>query len=323
MSVPSGWYDDPDDEKQMRYWDGNAWTEHRQPKAQAPASPPPPAVTGSIPSAAPFGRKGARGLASVRKAASSVRDSGVVGRVAESASAAGHRVAEVARDPSLRQAVAQGANPSLTGALDGAGLRNKKGKVKVWRVARAAVRPRKTVTRAGQGAAAAGGAQIAAALAGRNVERVAPREEDIAAGWPPVDVELARARWQEGSAAFAAASDDDAAAMRSAAHLLADPLRVSLLGDPLLDDDAMVELAGNALAAIMCVPDAEWADVDNAVVRLALALVRRYGVQPEDLGGNGELDLLFEDDHSRMRMAMAMAPTRWSCDLAPWFADGA
>lgn len=30
--VPSGWYDDPEDPTQYRYWDGTQWTEHRAPR---------------------------------------------------------------------------------------------------------------------------------------------------------------------------------------------------------------------------------------------------------------------------------------------------
>ncbi|HEX2704951.1 MAG TPA: DUF2510 domain-containing protein, partial [Candidatus Lustribacter sp.] len=32
MSVPSGWYDDPENPENLRYWDGVLWTGHRQPK---------------------------------------------------------------------------------------------------------------------------------------------------------------------------------------------------------------------------------------------------------------------------------------------------
>jgi hypothetical protein len=59
-----------------------------------------------------------------------------------------------------------------------------------------------------------------------------------------------------------------------------------------------------------------------AVLRLSLAVARRFGVQPEELGGNGELDPLFEDIDSRMKYAMALAPTRWSCNMAVWFVSG-
>ncbi|MEU0091733.1 RDD family protein [Kribbella sp. NPDC006257] len=32
MSFPHGWYDDPKDPAGQRYWDGEAWTEHRRPR---------------------------------------------------------------------------------------------------------------------------------------------------------------------------------------------------------------------------------------------------------------------------------------------------
>ena len=30
-NTPAGWHPDPEDPSQLRYWDGNAWTEHRSP----------------------------------------------------------------------------------------------------------------------------------------------------------------------------------------------------------------------------------------------------------------------------------------------------
>ncbi len=49
--IPAGWYPDPDPEapepKGQRYWDGQQWTEHVQPAAQAsPGSAPPPYPSG-------------------------------------------------------------------------------------------------------------------------------------------------------------------------------------------------------------------------------------------------------------------------------------
>lgn len=43
---PAGWYPDPDNRSQQRYWDGNAWTEQRGPAQSVqpphPSGPPPP-----------------------------------------------------------------------------------------------------------------------------------------------------------------------------------------------------------------------------------------------------------------------------------------
>lgn len=49
MSVPSGWYDDPQDSTSLRYWDGVTWTDHRTPKAPPAPAAPSPAVPASTP----------------------------------------------------------------------------------------------------------------------------------------------------------------------------------------------------------------------------------------------------------------------------------
>ncbi len=45
-STPAGWYPDPEQAGQLRYWDGAAWTDHRSPVQQpaAPQTPEPPAA---------------------------------------------------------------------------------------------------------------------------------------------------------------------------------------------------------------------------------------------------------------------------------------
>ena len=42
-TTPPGWYDDPEKPGLERYWDGRAWTEDTQPKAEP--KPPPKATT--------------------------------------------------------------------------------------------------------------------------------------------------------------------------------------------------------------------------------------------------------------------------------------
>jgi hypothetical protein len=40
--MEAGWYDDPDDARLIRYWDGERWTEHRRPAAETVLTGPPP-----------------------------------------------------------------------------------------------------------------------------------------------------------------------------------------------------------------------------------------------------------------------------------------
>lgn len=321
-STPSGWYADPDDSSQLRYWDGDRWTDHRQQTTQRveePAASPP--FSGSGP-----GRGGGLGLAAARRLAESAKQSGMGHKVAESAATAGRSVRDAAKDPARRQAVVASAVPAFEAVLDGAAVRNKKGKVKIWRVARAAARPRKTVSRVGTGVVAATAGQVTAAGGGAAAakHRVAPLDRDILAEWAVEDPDQALARWREGTTRFHSAEVDHTDDMRASARLMCELLAHCLVGDPILeDDDEIVETIGNTLtASFNGVGEEAWGDEDQRVVRLALAVARRFGIQPEELGGNGELDRLFDDPANRMRMAMSVAPHRWSCDLSVWFADG-
>ena len=39
MNAPAGWYRDPNDASSWRYWDGDAWTEHRAPLHETSEQP--------------------------------------------------------------------------------------------------------------------------------------------------------------------------------------------------------------------------------------------------------------------------------------------
>lgn len=45
---PAGWMDDPEDPGRERYWDGQAWTEHRRARS-TPTEPPPPTDEARVP----------------------------------------------------------------------------------------------------------------------------------------------------------------------------------------------------------------------------------------------------------------------------------
>ena len=45
----AGWYDDPEDATQLRWWDGERWTERRQPREDTPPPPPPAGGSYGIP----------------------------------------------------------------------------------------------------------------------------------------------------------------------------------------------------------------------------------------------------------------------------------
>jgi hypothetical protein len=318
-ATPAGWYPDPDDPALFRFWDGASWTDSRCPAVADPNEPAAPSV------AAASGRSGSPRLAAARRIADTARQSPIAQRVADGASAVGRGVVATAKDPARRQAAVRAAAPALDAALDATGVRNKDGKVKIWRLARAAARPRKTVSRAGRGVAVATAGVLRSTGAGsvdRQHGRLAPRDAEIVAEWVFDDPGQDLTRWREGLARFAEADRSDTAELRASAYLMCDVLKSCVIGDPIVEDDnQIIETVGNVLAALLHGAADDWQEDDEKVVRLALAVARRFGVQPEELGGNGELDALFYDSLDRMRMAMSIAQSKWSCDLSAWFAD--
>jgi hypothetical protein len=67
----AGWYPDPEDATQQRYWDGTQWTEHRAPLSggQAPVTGQPPAGGGFSASGGGFSTGGGYGQPSGGQAA--------------------------------------------------------------------------------------------------------------------------------------------------------------------------------------------------------------------------------------------------------------
>lgn len=52
-SIQPGWYDDPEDSNALRYWDGQNWTQNRQPKQTSQPMPPPTLPPPSAPAPPP------------------------------------------------------------------------------------------------------------------------------------------------------------------------------------------------------------------------------------------------------------------------------
>ena len=322
MANPTGgWYEDPDDHQLQRYWDGTQWTSDRRRMADPTAASP---ATETLANS-----RANRGLASMRRLADAATHSAVAHKVADAATSAGHTIADTAKDPVQMKRVMGAVAPTFDAALDGAGVRNKKGKVKIWRVARAATRPRKSVTRMGAAVLSTTGGQLDSALARRAAGApTGVSDRDILNQWTLDDAGVALSRWREGMARFdqldetAADGEADVERLRDVARLLCVGLKHCLLGEPTLDDDQVVETTGDVLALVLEPSDAEdWTSEDQQMLRLALGVARRWGVQPEALEGNGELDHHFQDPYHRMRMAMAVATGPWSCDLAAWFKE--
>ncbi|WP_147917506.1 DUF2510 domain-containing protein [Ruania zhangjianzhongii] len=63
MSIPAGWYPDPQQQDQLRYWDGSVWTEHQTP-AQAADPAPQGQTDGYGAASAPQGQTDGYGAAS-------------------------------------------------------------------------------------------------------------------------------------------------------------------------------------------------------------------------------------------------------------------
>lgn len=332
--VPSGWYTDPELPGHIRYWDGERWTAHRQaasqppppPVAPAPAPlpvpPPAPASPQSVPSAT-----AQRGLASARRLADRAKGSEFGRSVTRAAATGAHRAKDTLSDPDKRRTFLVTAYPMIDAAVDSAGVRNKKGEVKAWRVARAAVRPGKTAAAMSQAAAREAAnravASASASLAAGPRRQMAPTADDIVAEWQPFDPDRDLPAWEEGRRRMELADLDDQVEMRACAALLcqglkyamSDPADVERLGELLIDTVALV-----LTAAVRGNDATSWGPEDERHARLALAVSRRFGLQSQDLGGDGTLDALFDEKGERMLMMAALSSEPWDFNLREWFA---
>jgi hypothetical protein len=112
----------------------------------------------------------------------------------------------------------------------------------------------------------------------------------------------------------------DREGMRTGAAMVSSAIAHSVAHEPQIDAGEVVDALASTLGVTLLGNDASmWTDADERSLRLALAVARRYGVQPVALGGNGELDEFFEDAQDRMTMAMAVCRDDWSYSLAYWF----
>lgn len=213
----------------MRYWDGTQWTEHRTPAPDETSSHPAPSAASAAQDVKVRGLAATRRLADrARDSAEKARKSGMARSVTQAASAGAQRVSAGAKDPEQRAAFLAAAYPMVDAAVDGAGVRNKKGEIKAWRVARAAVRPGKTFARVTEATAqAAGNKALEATIRGRG-EAVSPTDAEILAEWPPGDPQADLVAWREGLRMFESADLTDHEALRGAAGLMGQGLKHTL-----------------------------------------------------------------------------------------------
>jgi len=111
-----GWYDDPEDDAQLRWWDGARWTERRQPRAAIEPPPPPPPSPGSS-YGIPLGDPGA-GSAGSGPSAWDTASSGTTGWGAGASSGSGASVLAGAAPP---RTFVEAIKVCLTKYVDGKG----------------------------------------------------------------------------------------------------------------------------------------------------------------------------------------------------------
>lgn len=232
------------------------------------------------------------------------------------ASTGAKRVGDAAKDPDRRAAFLATAYPMLDAAVDGAGVRNKKGEVKAWRVDRAAVRPGKTVVALTEAAAREGGRQALEAGKGRPAP-MSPTDTAILAECPAPDPATDHVAWQEGPCRFESGTLDDTVGMREGARLMGEGLKHALIDPSALDGlpDRIVERVANLLTAVTQGNDqSTWGMGDERHARIALAAARDLGCSPRTSVATTRL-AIFVDKGERMLMMAALSATPWDFNL--------
>lgn len=158
---------------------------------------------------------------------------------------------------------------------------------------------------------------------------VGPTVERILAEWligaPAADMP----RWREGMARYDAAPVEDRSEMRASAELMCAGLTHYLQGEDFISDGrgnsgALLQTIWNVLVASLIGNDQTTWDAEvERHMRLALAAVRHASLQPEELGGRGTFNQIFDDRGNQMLMLAALwemhnsGPKAFS--LADWF----
>jgi len=167
------------------------------------------------------------------------------------------------------------------------------------------------------------------------VSETGPSSEQIVSEWIIGDPVGDSARWWDGIRRYEAASLDDGAAMGEAAELMCAALAYyvadgTMIGD--IEDESpettVKQTIWNVLVATLYGGVGQPLSANSAkCLRLALAAARRGGYQAQDLGGNGLMAEMFDDDTSGL-MTDALSglpahPDDIPVQLTRWFTSQA
>ena len=294
--------------------------------------------------------------ATARRRLDRMRGSAAAGAVADAARRGLAVAQDTASNPEKRKAFVAAAYPVAIAMAEGAELRNRKDAIKVWRVAKAGLTPQLTVRKLAQGAAKGTASKLRdyatqspTAPSGRSsspdphtsAEAVFPSDAPLPLGPAQISPSLAEvagewqldgtggdlASWRRGMALYESSDFGEHTAMKESAGMMCDGPRHQLHRDDIIlvvDPAEAVQLLYGTLwnvtaAVVHGNVETTWGPEDERRLRLALTLIRKFGVQAQSLGGSGEFAMLFDEVHEVMVMAMALSRTPWAFDLGAWF----